>query len=109
MTEREQLDAIARLAGFFQVGTQPQNPQILVLFDDAGNMIEDSLPNFLTDLNAIHRVVMKQPALVSKAMRFWLYEMTDQMSAHDATAAQRSEALLRVHNLWKVETIGEMK
>ena|SRR5258705_8577119 len=101
MTEHDQLDAIARLAGFVQVRTHPQNPPIWILLDDSGNCIEDSLPNFLTDLNAIHRVVMRQPASVRKAMRFWLCEMTDQMSAHDATAAQRSEALLRTHKLWK--------
>jgi hypothetical protein len=62
---------------------------------------EGMVPDYVNDLNAIHEATMTLSVAQRKAMRFWLYELTDQMSAHDATAAQRCEAFLRVLDLWK--------
>jgi len=57
--------------------------------------------NYPEDLNAMHEAAMSMTTAERKEMRFWLYELTDQMSAHDATAKQRAVAFLRVKGLWK--------
>lgn len=64
-------------------------------------MYPHQLPDYLNDLNAMHDAAMLQPEAIRKAIRFYLYEITDQMSAHDATASQRAEAFLKSKGLWK--------
>lgn len=61
------------------------------------------LPDYLNDLNAMHGAVKSQPASVMKAMRFWLFNLCDEMTAHEATAAQRAEAFLRTLGKWVPE------
>jgi hypothetical protein len=60
-----------------------------------------NLPDYLNDLNAIHKATMLLTETQRKAMRYWLYQLTDQMSAHIADAPTRCEALLRTIGKWK--------
>lgn len=60
---------------------------------DAGG-VSARLPNYVTDLNAIHGAIMHQPEKFRKAIRFTLYALTDQMSAHFADAPTMAEAFL---------------
>lgn len=64
-------------------------------FKNAAFRAEPLVPNYFTDLNAIHEAAMAMPASFRKSMRFHLYEICGQMLAHEATAEQRSEAFLR--------------
>ncbi len=59
------------------------------------------IPNYPTDLNSIHAAMHKAGPTVIKAMRFYLYEICDQMTAHAATALQYCEAFLKATNHWK--------
>jgi hypothetical protein len=52
------------------------------------------LPDYLISLDAIHRLIMAQSERIRKAIRFWLYELTDQMSAHFASAHNYCDAFL---------------
>ena len=61
--------------------------------------IREGIPYYGSCLNAMHEVVMTQPAKVRKAMRFHLYEICGQMEAHNATATQRLDALLLAKEL----------
>jgi hypothetical protein len=56
---------------------------------------QTNLPDYCNDLNAMHEAEKQAGMKVIKGMRFWLYEMTDQMLAHHATARQRAEAFLK--------------
>jgi hypothetical protein len=58
------------------------------------------VPDYLHDLNAMHDAETFGGAEVIKCMRFWLFRICDEMTAHHASAAQRAEALLRTLNLW---------
>jgi exo-beta-1,3-glucanase (GH17 family) len=53
------------------------------------------IPDYCNDLNAMHEAEKQAGMKVIKGMRFYLYEMTDQMLAHHATARQRAEAFLK--------------
>jgi cell division inhibitor SulA len=61
---------------------------------DGGPMEMVALPDYLNDLNAMHAAVMAQSPTFRKAMRFWLYEITDQMSAHFASAQEMAQAFV---------------
>lgn len=57
----------------------------------------------LMDLNAMHEAIKIQPPHVRKAMRFWLNTIRDEMSAHEATAAQMAKALLCARREYRFE------
>ncbi len=104
MTNDEIRIAIAETVGWKDVrfiGDDACITGIKPNYPDYPNPARFELPNYPSDLNAMHEVVMAQDKAFRKVMRFWLYELTDQMSAHDATALQRAEAYLRVKGLWK--------
>jgi hypothetical protein len=59
-----------------------------------------TMPDYMNDLNVVHALAMAQPEAIRKHMRFWLHEITSQMSWHFASAAQMVEALLRSLGKW---------
>lgn len=59
-----------------------------------GRCVKDSAMPPIS-LDVMHELIMQRPASFRKAMRFHLYEITDQMSAHFANAAQMAEAFIR--------------
>jgi len=62
---------------------------------------ELDLPDYLNDLNAMRDAEKMAGLEVIKGMRFHLWLICDQITAHHATAAQRAEAFLKTLNLWK--------
>ena len=55
---------------------------------------EGLIPDYPKDLNAIHDAIMDLTEAQRKAMRFYLYHLTDQMTAHNADARTRCFAFL---------------
>ena len=55
-------------------------------------------PNYVGNLNAMHKVIMDQTPAFRKAMRFWLFELTDQMSWAFADAETMAKAFV---NTWR--------
>lgn len=71
-------------------------------YDPSGKFcLFEDLPDYLNDLNAMHEAEEQAGLEVTKAMRFHLWEICGQMTAHHATAAQRAEAFLRAIGKWK--------
>lgn len=72
---------------------------------------EDCLPDYLHDLNAIHELEIESKLHIdvegkSNSHRYWhnLLDITHRegkSNIHCATAAQRSEAILRTFGKWK--------
>jgi hypothetical protein len=58
------------------------------------------LPDYSNDLNAMREAEWASGVETVKAMRFWLWQICDQMTAHSASAAQRAEAFLRATGKW---------
>lgn len=114
MTKREQIIALAELDGWKRicgsnhpVGFEGYNPSTGVL---------EHLPNYLTDLNAVHELEKKLlPELTSRWENFlalavyrededsfWTNGIKHiQAYCAHATAAQRCEAILRTTGKWK--------
>lgn len=61
---------------------------------------ERDLPDYLNDRNATWQAAEQLGEPVIKAMRFWLFKICGEMKAHHATAAQETEAILRVIGKW---------
>lgn len=101
MTDEKINVAIAESLGFIQCFGVDESEPSRYWENKMQNRVLELLPRYTTDLNAMHAVVMQATVAVRKQMRFWLYEMTDQMSAHDATARQRAEAYLRTIGKWE--------
>lgn len=54
----------------------------------------ENAPDYLNSLDAMHDAIMAQPPVFRKAMRAWLWALTDQMSAHFADANAMAYAFL---------------
>jgi len=108
MTPKEQRIAIAEACGWKWVGHPDQvkatqgftMPEKWVLSPDGEKHFRHDIPDYLTDLNAMHEA--------EKMLDFnQLKDMEESISFHfgitpfHATAAQRAEAFLKTLNLWK--------
>jgi hypothetical protein len=84
--------------------------------EDNDSIVRELIPDYFTDLNAVHELVMSQPKEVRSRFRVelqWLITKPCKVSGiqfmnaknydqwFHATAAQRAEALGLTLNLWK--------
>lgn len=121
MNAEQQRIAIAEACGWVNIGWQPRN-----CFDEAtdrmfGNTkdwyrlaregtvaMQDDLPDYLGDLNAMHEA---EKVLQTHMAKWWNYAsqlaVMNKSLGHGgeahATAAQRAEAFLRTLNLWETK------
>jgi hypothetical protein len=105
MKPEEQRIAIAEACGWItsKNGTEgfaPRDRKINILCD-----IYDPLPQYHSDLNAMHEAVETLRGLDGPQwfdfQRTLMIECGSWMNCIQATAAQRAEAFLRTLNLWK--------
>lgn len=97
MTPEDQRIAIAKACGWTRF-----TPDTIQFTARRGDGKWDLIPDYLNDLNAMHEaekvLTWKQQVVYRTMLQKLCVTLTD---AHMATAAQRAEAFLRVHNLWR--------
>lgn len=110
MTYEAQRIAIAEACGW-KIATPPDYEDGALMghidFDIKTPMLWDKVPDYLNDLNAIHKAEQIIPDGKWKgyvnALRNEFLEITNgstALGAYQATATQRAEAFLRTLNLW---------
>ena len=102
MTEQEQNIAIAQWMGWYNIGIEKDLPE----YGMTGPGPLEKIPNYTQDLNAIHEAEKKLSHDQREVFLEWLgqewdYCVTSQFEVAHATAAQRSEALLKTIGEWK--------
>ena len=108
MSPESQRVAIAESVGYTKE-TRGQHNWVC-LRDPAGNILNNCygdnpcyLPDYLNDLNAMHKVEKALTCSQWNAYMHYLRKLAPHRNGHHATAAQRAEAYLRTINKWSDE------
>lgn len=105
MTPEQQRIAIAKACGWAFINQVDKYPHGLPP-DDRKDRYTSPLPDYPTDLNAMHEAAMAQPPDVRSKINDQLIRMMPATEPYqldktvNATALQRAEAFLRTLNLW---------
>lgn len=102
MTPEAQRIAIAEACGLTEIHREiPGGRTVEFWMGMRGDSFRSvCVPDYLNDLNAMQEAEEQAGLVIIKAMRFHLWEICGQMTAHHATAAQRAEAFLKAIGKW---------
>lgn len=116
MSPERQRIAIAEFCGWtpWKTVSPIDRATPITLFEDGSGKVITELPDYITDLNAMHEAAMqlrltsplkyvKYHCAINAIVKAFNDGREDQLSisAHDATAAQRAEAFLRTIGKWE--------